>query len=310
MMRATTYGVVRACRRRAGVYIAVLGASVIVLTVGLSALLAVRIQGRGIRLSQDAVHARFGARSALEFAHFLVSADPTWRSTYTHDTWVGPITLDDRMNLEFKLVDELDGDLTGDSSQPVRLFAKATVGDVVRIESAELAFPEDNARNRLTNPGFESSRANWSSWNCTLFDAALSHSGANSVLLKLRATLDATAYQDITSTVENGESYYVEVWAWASGGTEKISISIKTTATTSGVRTFITPSVLVGSQWTLVSGVLTPTWSGTLTEARWRVFSFPDGGTKDFWIDDAVLIIAHDKVLHVVPGSSRQEVLP
>ena len=310
MMRATTYGVVRACRRRAGVYIAVLGASVIVLTVGLSALLAVRIQGRGIRLSQDAVHARFGARSALEFAHFLVSADPTWRSTFTHDTWVGPITLDDRMNLEFKLVDELDGDLTGDSSQPVRLFAKATVGDVVRIESAELALPEDNSRNLLTNPGFKSGIATWSSWNCTVDVASDPRRGAASMVLEDRVTPVSNAHQDITSTVENGESYYVEVWVRADWGNEMISISIKTTATTSGVRTFITPSVLVGPQWTLVSGVLTPTWNGTLTEARWRVYSYPDGGSRDFYIDDAILILSDDTTLHVVPGTSRQEVLP
>ncbi len=297
-------------RRRAGVYIAVLGASVIVLTVGLSALLAVRVQSRGIRLSQDAVRARFGARSALEYAHLQLSADPTWRSTYVHDTWVAPMSLDDQMSLEFKLVDELDGDLSNDTSQPVRLFAKATIGDVVRIESAELALAENRFLNRLTNPGFESSSANWSSWNCTLLDAGSPHGGANCVFLKFRATLDATAYQDITSVVENGESYYVEVWAWASGGTEKISISIKTSATTSGDRSFVTPSVLVGNQWTLVAGVLTPTWSGTLTEARWRVFAYPDGGTNDFWIDDAMLILADDTTLHVVPGSSRQEVLP
>ena len=103
----------------------------------------------------------------------------------------------------------------------------------------------------------------------------------------------------------------MEVWARTESSDEDITISLRTVGSTSGTRIFVTPAVSVGASWTLVSGTLTPTWTGTLVEARWRVFSFPSGGTRDFYIDDAVMRVDTDPTeLELVPGSWRREVSP
>ena len=91
-----------------------------------------------------------------------------------------------------------------------------------------------------------------------------------------------------------------------------VSVSLKTIGSTSGTQIFVTPSVLIGGNiWTRISGTLTPTWTGTLVEARWRVFSYPLGSTNPFNVDDAVMSVAIDPAeLTLVPGSWRRDVSP
>jgi len=295
-------------RRRGGIYVLVLGTSILVTVIGVSALALSRIQTRIAAAELPAAKARFAAQSLIEVALLRIANDPNWRSAYTNDTWTDEETVGDAVGA-YKLVDELDGDLTNDPTHPVRLCAKATAGEAVRLCSVELTPAE--RPNLLVNPGFEDGTADWSSWNCTLVTTGDPHRGRGCVFLQGRGTLDSTVYQDVTSVVENGTSYYVEAWVKVAqvGGTEKVTISFKTIASGSGTRIFVTDFTLVGDSWTKVSGTLTPTWTGTLTEARWRVFSFPDGEEEDFFVDDAVMILP-DITMTPTPGSWREEVLP
>jgi len=294
--------------RRGSAYIAVLGAATIVTVIGLSALWVARVRGRGAKVDQDAAQARFYAQSAVDIVRFRIANDPNWRTTYTHDTWQADKALGEH-TFSFKLADEADGDLANDPSQPVRLYTRANVGDATRLYSVLLQPPE--SPNVLTNTGFEDGTAGWVSWNCTLVPSGEPHTGAACMLLEGRADLFANAWQDVTGIIKNGQAYSVEVWAKTRSGTENLTISFRTIASTSGTRIFVSDSTLVGTTWTKVTGTLTPTWSGTLTQARWRVYSYPDGGSADFYIDDAVMIDqSSGQTLTVVPGTWRQETLP
>ena len=296
----------KAHSRRGGIYVLVLGASILVTVIGVSAVALARIRTRVSSAELPAAKARFAAQSLIEVALLRIAGDSNWRSTYTSDTWTADEVVGDAIGA-YKLVDELDDDLDNDPTHPVRLYTKATVGSAVRVCSVELASAE--RPNLLTNPGFEDGTIDWLSWNCTLVEVPTTHSGSGCVFLRGRGTLDSTAYQDVTSVIENGKSYYVEAWVKLPSGTENITISFKTTASGSGDQVFVTGSTLVGDSWTRISGTLTPTWSGVLAQARWRVFSYPDGGSDDFFVDDTVMI-ASEITMAPVPGSRREEVLP
>ena len=58
-----------------------------------------------------------------------------------------------------------------------------------------------------------------------------------------------------------GTRYDVEAWVKTQAWTDAMTICIKT----NGTANFSTTPALVGSSWTKISGVLTPTWTGSLT---------------------------------------------
>lgn len=74
-------------RRRASIYVAVLGYAAIVTVIGLSALLAIRVQRRSAEGESDLAEARLYARSAIELGMWLVNNDPNWRSTQSIGAW-------------------------------------------------------------------------------------------------------------------------------------------------------------------------------------------------------------------------------
>jgi len=296
-------------RRRAAMYMIVLATAMLVTVIGLGGLMAARTQFHIGQANNQAMQARFYAQSAIDLALYKLSADVSWRSNLSNDTWEADRVLDVGL-FRWKPVDEQDGDLDDDSTDEVRIYGTGIVGDTVRTYSVALV-PRGNEPNLLRNPGFESGTSGWQSWNCTLVtDTSGPHSGTTRVLLFNRGASNAQGYQNVASTIQNGETYYVEVWAQSDGSSEDIRISLKTIGSSSGTRTFATPAVSVDGSWTLVSGTLTPTWTGTLTEARWRVFS-PSGGSRDFFIDDTVMRVDSDPTeLELVPGSWRREVSP
>ena len=123
--------------RRGSSYVALLGVSMIVTVIGLSALTAARIRRRAAEGTNDAAEACLYAQSAVDLALFWIGSDLFWRYRYASDAWTQERAIG-RGTFSFKLVDELDGSLTNDPEHPVRLHAKATVGDAVRIYSVLL----------------------------------------------------------------------------------------------------------------------------------------------------------------------------
>ena len=299
----------RRVRQKGSVYVAALGASVMVTIIGLSAMFVARLQTRVAGGAAHEVRARTCAQSVIDLARLRIAADPSWRNTHAGSKWTAAESAGGGLTFQYRIVDELDGALTNDASQPARLYARADSGHAVRLYSVLLKPPEP--ANLLVNPGFESGAVGWSAWNCTLVPAAGAHSGAACVLLQNRATPDSEIWKDVITRVKNGQAYQVEAWAKTVSGTEQVTISFKTTASTSGVRIFVSNSVVVGTTWTKITATLTPTWLGTLTEARWGVFSWPGGGSADFYVDDALMAEQlTGQAPPIVPGTWRQETLP
>ena len=115
-------------RRRGSIYIMVLGTSTAIIVIGLSALLAVRIERRGAEGTADLSKARFHARSAIEMGLFQIGSDLDWRTNQTNGNWyvdepigTGAFTLEG--------VDPNDGDLGNNDTDPLVFTGIGTRGD-------------------------------------------------------------------------------------------------------------------------------------------------------------------------------------
>jgi hypothetical protein len=124
-------------RRRGGAFILVLSVTMIVTVIGLSSVIASRIRLHTTAREDLAVQTRYAAMSEIELALLRIRKDPGWRHTYQHDTWA-PGGAVDGFEGSFKLVDEKDGNLKDDVTEPVRLYGRAARDGVVRIYSMAL----------------------------------------------------------------------------------------------------------------------------------------------------------------------------
>lgn len=137
-----TRKIVKPRHRRGSVYLAVLGTSIITMILGLAALMAVRVEQQISANAKDAVQARLNARTSIETAFHVLQSTANWRNTFAHGLWT-TLSFDDG-TIAFKLVDEKDGILHGNTTQPVRLYGKGTVGNAVRIQSVLIEPPGGN----------------------------------------------------------------------------------------------------------------------------------------------------------------------
>ncbi|MEM9881350.1 MAG: hypothetical protein AAF800_00340 [Planctomycetota bacterium] len=122
-------------RDRGTVLVLVLAVTSMVGVIGLSSLLATRIEHRGVRDRADAAHAQRLADGALQLLHARLDGDPDWRTDHTHDTWSADETLDADTTLRYRLADEADGDLADEPDDPARLTVRVTHGRAVRLVS-------------------------------------------------------------------------------------------------------------------------------------------------------------------------------
>src|SRR5262245_36997934 len=109
----------RACRR-GGIYIVVLGTSLIVATLGLAALIGQRIQNRMLSSSSDVRQAQLNAHTAVELALLTMKTDANWRTTQTNGVWfTGRNTGAGSCSLS--VTDPVDANLANDATQPVAI---------------------------------------------------------------------------------------------------------------------------------------------------------------------------------------------
>lgn len=100
----------------------------LVTVVGLSALMATRIERRSAQDIGDLAKARFHARSGIEMGLFRIGADPNWRTNRSSGIWemgkpvgTGSYTLSG--------VDPNDGDLSNNAADPLVLTGIGMQGD-------------------------------------------------------------------------------------------------------------------------------------------------------------------------------------
>ena len=293
--------------RQGGMYVAVLMTATIVAIIGMSALTATRIQLRSAEGGNDVTAAGFCAQSAIESGFFAVRNDAGWRTGYTSDSWVPEQTLGAGA-FTWKLVDEQNGDLAADTEARVHLYGMGVAGNAVRIYSVLLEPAYLDQSNWLSNPGFESGTTDWTDGgDCDLeIKTDEPYSGTGYLRVKNRDTSLAGPRQLISGQLENGEPYDTEVWVKMKDFTEGV-VLVLWLRTDLGWTKLGSGSTPADKIWTYVSWSFTPTWSGTLYEAYWKVETA--WSDQEFDIDDAVLQRARvDSNMLVVPGTWRRVV--
>jgi hypothetical protein len=293
-------------RRRGSLYVAVLSMALLITLIGVSATLATRVELRALVDTEAAAKADFGATSITDLALFWVSANTNWRTAYANNTWTAPLVADG-MTLRYKLVDELDGNLANDPTQPVRLYAKAIVGVAVRMESV-LCQPT-GGWNLVTNGSMESGSTGWYTRNGAFevrTDAP--HSGADYVRVKGRTLVTDGLGQRLTSGIKSGTSYQIEVWVKMRSGSDQLVVGILTNSTGSGATAQYGAATAIGNAWQKVTTVVTPTWNGVLVSAD--LYMYTTATKTEFDIDDVMMTNqGTGPALIPIPGTWRQEIL-
>jgi len=302
-----------ATRRRGAVYVVVLGVSMIVAIIGVSALMLTRVELRAAVADEQAVSARFAALSGLELGLLWLRDDPDWRTTYTHDAWTSPMAIEG-VTYRFKAVDEGDGDLADDVDDPVRLYCRADVEQAVRIFSTEFR-PDTSAGatgNLLLNPDFEDGTDPWTGLGgCqVLLDAAQPHGGDRSLWVRNRGgSWDGPRQEDLAERLENGVTYDTECWVRLKNYSEPVHLRLYL-GTAYGWFYAPISTVNAGTSWTKLSGSVNLSLPFDIHEAYWKVETA--WSNQEFWVDDAVLV-EHDTLIIIpllpVPGTCRREIL-
>ena len=127
-------------RTRFGVSsIPVLGVSLLVATMGFTALLVVRGQSRMSMIQGDAAEARLLALSAIDLARLEIDSDPNWRTTYAGATWGNERAVAPGKFYAWKVVDyATGGSVTTDELASVRVVGKGRVGSGIQLQSVVL----------------------------------------------------------------------------------------------------------------------------------------------------------------------------
>jgi len=293
--------------RKGSVYVYVLSVALLITGIGLSSLWAMRAERRIAGVGEAVVQARIAAGSFLDVALLRIANNPSWRSAYTHDVWVADETVDN-VSYTFKLVDEQDADLANDDTQPARLYARATVGDAVRIYSVLLEANEDGtyASSLLGNGDMEGGVTPWSSMECDLeIDANEPHGGAACLWAKNRGGQWDGPRQDIAGQITEGVTYETEVWVKLKDFSEDVRLVLWMDTSLDYYPVYYAQAS-AGTTWTQVGGTIAPTWEGELLAAYWEVETA--SSSQEFKIDDA--LIKPVRSVFVVPRSWRREVLP
>jgi type II secretory pathway component PulK len=116
------------------VYLAVLGASMIITVLGVAGIFVVRLQAQTTTTANHAVRATAASASVIDLARLRLNTSATWRTDHTNNTWIADITFDGG-RIAYKLVDEADGNLANDSTTPVRVYGRAVFGKALRMQS-------------------------------------------------------------------------------------------------------------------------------------------------------------------------------
>jgi hypothetical protein len=114
------------CRRRAtrtgAAYVLVLSIATLVSVMGVSALIAVRVQLRSSEMSGHAQEATTCAQSGIELARLWISQDPAWRANRASGDWATGLPVSGTGTVTVNVSDD-DGSLSNDPLDPVRITA-------------------------------------------------------------------------------------------------------------------------------------------------------------------------------------------
>lgn len=129
----------RVVHRRGSVYLLVLAVATIVTVIGMSAIVASRLDVRASGRSLEAREAEILALAAVEQALTIIRDVPTWRDDFVHDDPAPPEIPMGSGFVSICMIDESgDENLGAGDDDPVRVHGIGRVGDAVRVHSVRL----------------------------------------------------------------------------------------------------------------------------------------------------------------------------
>jgi len=111
-------------------FVVVLGGTLAITVIGLSALMLVRVERVSAQEVAELSTAKFLAQSAIEFGQYKIRQDSTWRKTYSSGVWSENVPLGTG-TFTLEGIDTVDGDLNNSSSDPVVLRGTGMQGSSV-----------------------------------------------------------------------------------------------------------------------------------------------------------------------------------
>lgn len=120
--------------RRGSGYLLVLGAAMLVSVIGLTALMASRIEHKSQQATLDSARARVYARSAVEMAMAFTYRDAEWRSNYSTFKAMMPMTLD-RGACSIAMTQLNGAPLSADEDDDVLLTGTGVVGTFAKPQA-------------------------------------------------------------------------------------------------------------------------------------------------------------------------------
>jgi len=112
--------------RRGSTYILILGVSVILMVIGLSAATVARVNTRSVAADNDWAEAQILAFSAAEHALAAIQSTDDWRTEFRNSETTVNLA---RGTFRWRLVDEADGDLADGDAEPFVIVARGQVND-------------------------------------------------------------------------------------------------------------------------------------------------------------------------------------
>lgn len=124
--------------QRGGVYIAVLGASLLVTILGVTALAATALERLTVAGTSQMAKARAAAESGIDLGLLDIKNTPAWRTLRPNGVWFSNRPVGDA-TVTLEGTDPVDGDLTDDPADPLVLKATAVHGSATHITQVTLA---------------------------------------------------------------------------------------------------------------------------------------------------------------------------
>lgn len=292
-------------QRPGTLYLMVLGSAILLSVIGISAVLAVRVELQQSADAADAAQAISCAQAAIDYAGQMAADNNSWVQAQGN-SWRGPVTLG-RGRFEWRFVDAT-GTLEEYGTRPLaRLYVRGTCGRTRRILSVLTILPANY--DIVLNGGFENGNADWTGDGCTLTpDGLLPHGGLRAISVGGRSGFASGAYQSLGTRLKNGNTYRVSFWATVLLLTADVQPQLEINATGSGKTTLTGSGTTVLLLWGNGTADFTPAWSGELLDAAVRIRT--SSGAGDFKVDDVTVTDRGPHFLELIPGTWRHEVMP
>lgn len=271
----------------------VLVVALMVSTAGLAAMGTLASGREAAARRGDSGQATLNARAGLEMALFRLNEDASGRVAFTDGTWAGQHPLPGGGTYEFAMTDPLDGDLTDDLLDPVRIVATGRSGDATRQLTVTINYENSYGPDLIDNGGGETGSAvPWVVLAGSVSPSTTAHYGSHSVTADLSGISSNNIGQSVFGEVVSGREYRATAWVRPVGAVT-IRCRLRHEVLVSGEAVAVTPLgptvVCPPGTWTLISGSATPTWdtSGTVLSNFLVITS--DTRDFDYLIDGVTL---------------------